>query len=91
MQKIILHWLPISDKNKTSPLIQIYLEIILEVKDLSCGKIIVRLWYKMENKNRVLPAQVGCVRQVLGPGALGDPEGAGGEGSGRGDQDGEYM
>ena len=45
----------------------------------------------MENKNRVLPAQVGCVRQVLGPGALGDPEGAGGEGSGRGDQDGEYM
>ena len=35
MQKIILHWLPISDKNKTSPLIQIYLEIILEVKDLS--------------------------------------------------------
>ena len=32
-----------------------------------------------------------CMRQVHGPGALGDPEGSGGEGGGRGDRDGEYM
>ena len=31
------------------------------------------------------------MRQVLGPGALGNPEGCGREGGGRGDQDGEYM
>ena len=31
------------------------------------------------------------MRQVLGPGALEDPEGTGGEGGGRGDRDGEYM
>ena len=38
------------------------------------------------------PAQVGCMRQVLGPGALGkDPEGWGREGGGRGDRDGEFM
>ena len=41
------------------------------------------------------PAQVGCLRQVLGPGALGrpppPPEWSGREGGGRGDQDGEYM
>ena len=37
------------------------------------------------------PAQVGCMRQVLGPGALGRPRGIGWEGPGRGDQDGEYM
>ena len=37
------------------------------------------------------PAQVGCMRQVLGPGALGRPRGIGREGSGRGDRDGEYM
>ena len=32
------------------------------------------------------PAQARCMRQVLG-----DPEELGGEGGGRGDQDGEYM
>ena len=38
------------------------------------------------------PAQVGCMRQVLGPGALGRPSGIrSGEGGGRGDRDGEYM
>ena len=37
------------------------------------------------------PAQVGCMRQVLGPGAQGRPEESGGEGGGRGDRDGEYM
>ena len=37
------------------------------------------------------PAQVGCTRQVLGPGALGRPEGAGREGGGRGDRVGEHM
>ena len=31
------------------------------------------------------------MRQVLGPGALGRPEGACGEGGGMGDWDGEYM
>ena len=31
------------------------------------------------------------MRQVLGPGALEDPEGLGGAGGGRGDRDGEYM
>ena len=31
-----------------------------------------------------------CMSQVLGPGALGDPEGSGGEGGG-GDQDREHM
>ena len=31
------------------------------------------------------------MRQVLGPVALEDPEESGGEGGGRGDQDGEYM
>ena len=31
------------------------------------------------------------MRQVLGPGALEDPEGSGGEGGGRADQDGEHM
>ena len=35
--------------------------------------------------------QVGCMRQVLGPGALGRPRGIGGERGGRGDRDGEYM
>ena len=37
------------------------------------------------------PAQVGGMRQVLGPGALGRPEELGGEGGGRGDWDGEHM
>ena len=37
------------------------------------------------------PAQVGCMRQVLGPGALGRPRGMEGEGGGRGDRDEEYM
>ena len=37
------------------------------------------------------PAQVGCMRQVLGPGALGRPRGIGGEGGEGGDGDGEYM
>ena len=37
------------------------------------------------------PAQAGCMRQVLGPGALGRPKGSGGEGGGIGDRDGEYM
>ena len=40
------------------------------------------------------PAQVGCMRQVLRPGALGRPRGIrwkGGEGGGRGDQDGEHI
>ena len=37
------------------------------------------------------PAQVGCMRQALGPGALENLEGAGGEGGGRGDWDGEHM
>ena len=31
------------------------------------------------------------MRQVLGPGALEDPEGSGGEGGGSGDRGGEYM
>ena len=31
------------------------------------------------------------MRQVLRAGALGDPEESGGEGGGRGDQDGEHM
>ena len=31
------------------------------------------------------------MRQVLGPGALEDPEGLGREGVGKGDKDGEYM
>ena len=31
------------------------------------------------------------MRQALGPGALGGPEGAGVEGGGRGDRDGEDM
>ena len=31
------------------------------------------------------------MRQVLGAGALEDPEGSGGEGGGRGDWDGKYM
>ena len=31
------------------------------------------------------------MRQVLGPGALEDPEGWDGGGGGRGDRDGEYM
>ena len=31
------------------------------------------------------------MRQVLGPGALEDLEGLGGEGCGRGDRDGEHM
>ena len=35
-------------------------------------------------KEETAPAQVGCMRQVLGPGALGRPEGLGGEGGGRG-------
>ena len=37
------------------------------------------------------PAQLECMRQVLGTGALGRPRGWDGEGGGRGDQDGEYM
>ena len=37
------------------------------------------------------PAQVGGMRQVLGPGALGRPRGMDGEGWGRGDRDGEDM
>ena len=34
-------------------------------------------------------AQVGCMRQALGPGALGRPRGSGWRG--RGDRDGEHM
>ena len=47
-------------------------------------------YYQGRNRS---PAQVGCMRQVLGPGALGSgaPEGSGGEGGGRRDRDGEYM
>ena len=37
------------------------------------------------------PAQGGCMRQVLGPGALGKPRWSGGEGGGSGDSDGEHM
>ena len=37
------------------------------------------------------PAQVGCMRQVLGPGALGRPRGIGWRGGGRGVQNGEDM
>ena len=37
------------------------------------------------------PAQVRCMRQVLGPVHWEDPEESGGEGGGRGDRDGEYM
>ena len=32
-----------------------------------------------------------CMRQALGPGALGRPGGMGGEGGGREDRDGEHM
>ena len=40
-----------------------------------------------------ITSQVGCMRQVLGAGALGRSRGMGwgGEGDGRGDQDGEHM
>ena len=37
------------------------------------------------------PAQVGCMRQVLGAGDWEDPEGWNGEGDGKGDRDGEHM
>ena len=37
------------------------------------------------------PAQVGSMKQVLGPGALGRPRGIGGEGGRRGDRDGKHM
>ena len=37
------------------------------------------------------PAQVECMRQVLGLVHWGDPEGSGGEGGGGGDWDGEYL
>ena len=46
------------------------------------------VYYLVSNRS---PAQVGCMRQVLGPGALGRPRGMGGEAGGRGDLDGEYM
>ena len=35
-------------------------------------------------KEETAPAQIGCMRQVLGPGALGRPEGLVGVGGGRG-------
>ena len=37
------------------------------------------------------PDQAECMRQVLRPGALEDPEESGGAGGARGDRDGEYM
>ena len=37
------------------------------------------------------PAQVGCMRQVLGPGEMGKPSGSGWGGRWEGDQDGEHM
>ena len=37
------------------------------------------------------PAQVGCMRQVLGAGTLGRPRRIGWMGGGRGNRDGEYM
>ena len=37
------------------------------------------------------PAQAGCMRHVLGPGALGRPRGIGWRGWWEGDQDGEYL
>ena len=37
------------------------------------------------------PAQVGCMRQALGPVYWEDLEGSGGEGGGSGDWDGEHM
>ena len=46
------------------------------------------VYYLERNRS---PAQVGCMRQVLGPEQWEDPEGSGGEGGGRGDWDGDYM
>ena len=46
----------------------------------------------VKRDKKASPAQVGCMRQVLGPGVhWEDPEGSGGEGGGRGDRDGEHM
>ena len=39
----------------------------------------------------VLFAMVGCMRQALGPGALGRPRGSGWRGRWEGDRDGEHM
>ena len=46
------------------------------------------VYYQVWNRS---PAQIGCMRQVLGAGALGRPRGWGGEGGGRGIQDGEHV
>ena len=46
------------------------------------------VYYQVWNRSSV---QVGCMRQVLGVGALGRPRGMDGEGGGRGVQDGEHM
>ena len=46
------------------------------------------VYYQGRNRS---PAQVECMRQVLGPGALGRPRGMGWRGRQEGDRDGEYM
>ena len=43
------------------------------------------------SRMKQIPAQVGCMRQVLGPGALGRPRGIEWRGTWEGDRDGEYM
>ena len=43
------------------------------------------------SRMKQIPAQVGCMRQVLGPGALGRPRGIEWRGRWEGDRDGEYM
>ena len=47
-----------------------------------------QVFYQAWNRS---PAQVGCMRQVLGAGALGRARGMGWGGGGRGDWDGEHM
>ena len=46
------------------------------------------VYYHMSDRS---PVQVWCMRQALGPGALGRPRGSSGEGGGRGDRYGEHM
>ena len=41
--------------------------------------------------SKIWRVQVGCMRQVLGPGALGRPRGIRRRGRWEGDRDGEYM
>ena len=65
-------------------------ETLWEKERVGCSERIALKQVYYQGWNR-LPAQVGCMRQVLRPGALGRPRGKGWGGRWEGHWDGEHM